>query len=195
VQKFSEHRVAIATARAGNVIGGGDWSLDRLIPDLIRGFSAGTTVEIRRPRAIRPWQHVLDPLHGYISLAEKLLGEDGARYATAFNFGPADEDARQVSWIAARMAEAWGDGAMWTVNEDSGAHEAEHLKLDASRARNELGWSPHLALSDALVWLVRWYRSQLAGEEMRAYTLNQITEYNSLNQGSTSFRSDLRQVF
>lgn len=179
VQRFPEHRVAIATARAGNVIGGGDWSLDRLIPDLIRGFSAGTTVEIRRPRAIRPWQHVLEPLHGYIKLAEKLFGEDGARYATAFNFGPAEEDARQVSWIAARMAEAWGEGATWVANEDSHVHEAQYLKLDASRAHNELGWSPQLNLSAALVLSVNWYRAQLAGEDMRAYTLNQIADYNS----------------
>ena len=184
VQKFSEHRVAIATARAGNVIGGGDWSLDRLIPDLIRGFSAGTTVEIRRPRAIRPWQHVLEPLHGYITLGERLFGEDGARYATAYNFGPADEDARQVSWIAARMAEAWGEGAAWIVNEDSNVHEAQYLKLDASRAHSELGWSPHLDLSAALVLSVRWYRSQLAGEDMRTYTLGQIAEYNSHDRES-----------
>ena len=181
VEKLAEHRVAVATARAGNVIGGGDWSVDRLLPDLVRGFETGSPVAIRRPAAIRPWQHVLEPLHGYLTLAEKLLSGDPARYATAFNFGPADEDARSVGWIADRMVQTWGAGASWFQDGDPGAHEAGFLKLDASRAKAELDWKPRLHLGEALDWLVRWYRAQGAGEDMQAFTLGQIRRYVELD--------------
>ena len=172
--------VNIATARAGNVIGGGDWSLDRLIPDLVRGFLSGAPVPIRRPHSIRPWQHVLEPLHGYITLAEKLLGPDGKDYARAYNFGPADDDAREVAWIADHMASSWGKDASWFVDEDPSVHEAGYLKLDASRARHDLAWHPRLHLADALDWLVRWYRAHAEGHDMQAYTLNQILDYEAL---------------
>ncbi len=180
VEKLAEHRVAIATARAGNVIGGGDWSLDRLIPDLVRGFLSGAPVAIRRPHAIRPWQHVLEPLHGYLTLAEKLLSSDRARYATAFNFGPADDDARPVEWIADRMASTWGNGASWFQDGDPGVHEAGYLKLDASRARAELGWTPRLHLADALDWLIHWYQAHQSGHDMNAFTRKQISDYEAL---------------
>ena len=180
VEKIGEHRVGVATARAGNVIGGGDWSLDRLIPDLVRGFAAGEAVAIRRPHAIRPWQHVLEPLHGYITLAERLLSADAAKYATAYNFGPADDDAQTVEWIVERMTKAWGDGARWFLDVDPGVHEAGYLKLDASRARAELHWTPRLRLADALEWLVRWYRAYAAGADMQAFTLEQIAAYEEL---------------
>jgi CDP-glucose 4,6-dehydratase len=117
------HGVAIATARAGNVIGGGDWSSDRLLPDLVRGFLSGQPVGIRRPHAIRPWQHVLEPLHGYIRLAEKLFTHD-PRFATAYNFGPSESDARPVSWIAEQMAGFWSDGASWVLDDAPSPHEA-----------------------------------------------------------------------
>ena len=172
--------VHLATARAGNVIGGGDWSLDRLIPDLVRGFLSGAPVPIRRPHAIRPWQHVLEPLHGYLTLAEKLLSPDGAKYARPYNFGPADDDAREVAWIADHMTRSWGDGAKWYLDEDPSVHEAGYLKLDASRARHDLDWHPRLHLADALDWLVRWYRAHAEGHDMQAYTLNQITDYEAL---------------
>jgi CDP-glucose 4,6-dehydratase len=171
--------VGVATARAGNVIGGGDWSTDRLIPDLVRGFVAGQPVTIRRPHAIRPWQHVLEPLHGYIVLAERLLAGD-MKHATAYNFGPSDDDAQTVEWIVRRMTAAWGNGASWVLDADPGVHEAGYLKLDASRARAELGWTPRLRLADALDWLVAWYRAQQAGADMQEFTLEQITEYQRL---------------
>lgn len=173
---LTESGVAVATARAGNVIGGGDWSTDRLIPDLVRGFLAGTPVKIRRPQAVRPWQHVLEPLHGYILLAERLLSGD-SRYATAFNFGPGGDDARPVEWIAQRMTEFWGNGATWVLDADPGMHEAGYLKLDASRARTELEWQPRLNLEAALHWLVDWYKAWQSGAEMHQYTLAQIAEY------------------
>ncbi|NYF89002.1 CDP-glucose 4,6-dehydratase [Tunturiibacter empetritectus] len=187
VDKIASHRVAIATARAGNVIGGGDWSLDRLLPDLVRGFLSGKPVPIRRPHAIRPWQHVLEPLHGYLSLAEKLLSADPARYATAYNFGPADDDARPVGWIAERMTRTWGDGASWVLDEDPSVHEAGYLKLDASRARADLAWTPRLHLSDALDWLVRWYKAHEAGADMQAYTFDQIGQYETILASPPAF--------
>ena len=180
------HHVAVATARAGNVIGGGDWSTDRLIPDLVRGFLSGAPVAIRRPNAIRPWQHVLEPIHGYITLAEKLLspGPEAARYATAYNFGPTEDDARPVAWIADRMTRFWGNSAAWFLDEDPNSpHEATYLKLDASRARNDLHWQPRLRLETALEWLVAWYRTwQSSPSTIQAFTLQQIAAYDALTR-------------
>ncbi len=182
------HEVAVATGRAGNVIGGGDWSTDRLIPDLVRGFLSGAPVLIRRPNAIRPWQHVLEPVFGYIRLAEKLLtpGPGAARYATAYNFGPTEDDARPVGWIADRMTRFWGNNASWVLDEDpNNPHEANYLKLDASRARNELNWTPKLRLETALEWLVLWYRTwQSSPESIQALTLSQIQQYHALTKKS-----------
>ena len=177
--KLGEHRCAIATGRAGNVIGGGDWSTDRLIPDLVRGFLAGEPALIRRPHAIRPWQHVLEPLLGYILLAEHLLTLD-PRYATAYNFGPSDEDAQTVGWIVERMTKFWGDNATWGLDKDSSVHEAGYLKLDASRARTELLWHPRMRLETTLHWLVDWYKAWQAGADMHRFTLDQIAAYELL---------------
>ena len=179
VAKLAEHKCAVATGRAGNVIGGGDWSLDRLIPDLVRGFLAGEPVHIRRPHSIRPWQHVLEPLLGYILLAEHLLTLD-PRYATAFNFGPSDDDAQEVGWIVERMTQFWGGNASWVLDEDPGVHEAGYLKLDASRARAELTWHPRLRLETTLHWLVDWYKAWQSGEDMHRFTLDQIAAYEKL---------------
>jgi CDP-glucose 4,6-dehydratase len=176
------HNVAVATARAGNVIGGGDWSSDRLIPDLVRGFLSGQPVGIRSPHAIRPWQHVLEPLHGYILLAEKLLTPErnhAARFATAYNFGPAQSDARPVSWIAEQMTAFWGNGASWVLDKSPSPHEAGYLKLDSSRAHADLGWHPQLSLQQALELLVGWYRAWQTGSDMHAFTLTQIEQYQS----------------
>jgi CDP-glucose 4,6-dehydratase len=180
VSRLAEHKVALATARAGNVIGGGDWSPDRLIPDLVRGFVAGQPVRIRRPLAVRPWQHVVEPLHGYISLAEHLLSANPAPYATAYNFGPSDADAQPVAWIANKMSAFWGNGAAWINDPDPGVHEAAYLKLDSSRARADLGWTPHLRLETAIEWLVQWYRAWQTGANMHAFTLAQIAAYEAL---------------
>lgn len=176
VAKFAEHRCGVATARAGNVIGGGDWSDDRLIPDLVKGFLRGDTVRIRRPNSIRPWQHVLEPLWGYIRLAEELYKGNSA-CATAWNFGPHDDDAWPVGRIADKMVQVWGDGAQWVQDADPGAHEAGYLKLDASKARAQLGWHPSMRIGTTIEWLVQWYRAQQAGEDMHACTLAQIDEY------------------
>jgi CDP-glucose 4,6-dehydratase len=176
VAEISRHRCAIATARAGNVIGGGDWSMDRLIPDLVRGFLAGETVAIRRPHAIRPWQHVLEPLMGYILLAEKLLTHE-PRFATAFNFGPADDDAQPVGWIVEKMVNFWGADAAWKLDEDPSVHEAGYLKLDASRARAELDWYCRIRLETSLHWLVDWYKAWQGGQDMHRFTLQQIAAY------------------
>jgi CDP-glucose 4,6-dehydratase len=180
VGEIAKHHCGVATGRAGNVIGGGDWSLDRLIPDLVRGFLAGEPVRIRRPQAIRPWQHVLEPVFGYILLAEKLLSADAARYATAFNFGPSDDDAQTVGWIVEKMTGFWGGNASWVLDEDPSVHEAGYLKLDASRARAELAWHPRLRLNTALEWLVDWYKAWQGGEDMHRFTLNQIAAFEKL---------------
>jgi CDP-glucose 4,6-dehydratase len=169
----------LATARAGNVIGGGDWSDDRLTPDLVRGFLRGEAVRIRRPNSIRPWQHVLEPLWGYILLAERLYRGD-AKAAAPWNFGPDADDAWPVSRVAEAMTTAWGDGAKWVLDPDPGIHEAGYLKLDASKAKAGLGWHPSLQLGTALEWLVAWYRAQAANEDMQAYTLAQIEAYEAL---------------
>jgi CDP-glucose 4,6-dehydratase len=175
---FLSGEVRIATARAGNVIGGGDWSTDRLLPDLVRGFLGNQPVPIRRPQAVRPWQHVLEPVHGYLLLAEKLL--EDKKFATSYNFGPAEEDAKPVQWIADQMAKAWGEGASWLLDPDPGVHEAGYLRLDASRAKHELGWIPRLDLASALDLLVQWYRAESAGQAMRAFSLAQIAAYEAL---------------
>jgi CDP-glucose 4,6-dehydratase len=181
ISKIADHKCAVATARAGNVIGGGDWSSDRLIPDLVRGFLSGKPALIRRPGAIRPWQHVLEPLAGYIALAEHLLSADPARYATAFNFAPSEDDAQTVEWIVRKMVGFWGNNAAWTLDPDPGVHEAASLKLDASRARAELAWRPRLRLETSLDWLVSWYKAWDSGASMHRFTLDQIAAYEALD--------------
>ncbi len=173
------HHVALATARAGNVIGGGDWSEDRLIPDLIRGFLAECPVLIRRPSAVRPWQHVLEPLCGYLKLAEHLLTGDD-RFADSFNFGPSGDDAWRVDRIADRLTTLWGHRASWIRDAEPSVHEDHYLRLDASKARVELDWTPRLNIERALEWTVEWFRAWSAGADMRKETLAQIRAYDQL---------------
>jgi CDP-glucose 4,6-dehydratase len=174
------HRTAIATARAGNVIGGGDWSEDRLIPDLIRGFDSGQPVLIRHPGAIRPWQHVLEPLHGYIMLAEQLLA-GRIEAASAFNFGPGDAEEWPVEQIVSRLAGMWGNGASWTSDASPSVHEAQSLHLDSSKARAVLGWQPRLKIETAMEWTVNWYRRWHEGADMVRESNAQIAAYERLD--------------
>ena len=178
-ERLHEHHVTLATARAGNVIGGGDWSEDRLIPDLIRGFRSNQPVLIRRPNAIRPWQHVLDPLHGYMMLAQELLAQP-VRFASAYNFGPGDEDIWPVERIATKLAEMWGNGASWIRDAVPSVHEDHVLRLDASKARVELGWKPRLRIEAALEGTMAWYRAWNHGDNMAQFTQKQIAEYQRL---------------
>lgn len=176
----AQHGVAVASARAGNVIGGGDWARDRLIPDLLSALCRGEPVRIRNPHAVRPWQHVLEPLSGYLNLAERLASGEGSSYGEAWNFGPSDEDARPVQWIVERMIERWGGNASWVRDEQPQPHEASYLKLDYSKAHARLGWKPRWNLANALSAIIEWQRAYAAGADMRVTTLAQIHEFESL---------------
>ncbi len=174
--QYEQHRVAVATARAGNVIGGGDWADDRLIPDIIRALLANRPVRIRNPYAIRPWQHVLEPLSGYLTLAQHLYGH-GATYAEGWNFGPADEDARPVEWIVERMCEHWGKGASFEIDAGDHPHEAHYLKLDCSKARMRLGWLPRWNLEKTLQTIMEWSSIYSSSGDMRKCCQEQIGQY------------------
>lgn len=176
---YSKHGVALASVRAGNVIGGGDWAQDRLIPDIISAFSEGRPVVIRSPHAIRPWQHVLEPLRGYLMLAERLYSE-GVAYAEGWNFGPNEADVKSVEWIVGTLAEQWGNDANWTLDQSTHPHEATYLKLDISKARSRLGWQPALTLSQSLQMIVDWYRDYKNKADMRYAVLEQISTYSTL---------------
>lgn len=180
--QYGSHGVAVATARAGNVIGGGDWAGDRLIPDCIRAILAGEPVQIRNPDAIRPWQHVLEPLSGYLLLAQRLY-EDGVRYSGGWNFGPAEEDARPVGWIVERLCAGWGSGASFALDGGEHPHEAHHLKLDCSKAKSELGWQPVWNLATALDNIIEWTQAYLQQQDLREVSLNQIRKYSEPTNG------------
>lgn len=178
---LAEAGIAMATARAGNVIGGGDWSVDRLLPDVLRSIEKGEPVEIRNPNAIRPWQHVLEPLSGYLVLAEHLYGEGGHSFAEGWNFGPVDEDARSVEWIVRQMCDTWPTEASWTVQAGDHPHEASVLKLDISKARQRLGWVPRWNIESALARTMDWHRAWIDDKNMRDFSLQQIDAYLTLN--------------
>jgi CDP-glucose 4,6-dehydratase len=177
-RSYFEQGARIASVRAGNVIGGGDWAEDRLVPDIIRAMLAGSTPQIRSPNSIRPWQHVLEALSGYLLIAQRLLeGCDGL--ATAWNFGPSEEDTQPVGWIVERMLSQWGGGA-WIQPEGPQPHEAVLLKLDCSKSRSELGWRPRLRLEEALAKTVEWHASVAEGANAREISLRQLDEYGEL---------------
>lgn len=173
----SDQKVALASARAGNVIGGGDWAVDRLLPDCFRALEQKATINIRNPHSIRPWQHVLEPLSGYLMLAEKLVSDEGNRFAQAWNFGPDERDAKPVRWIVERVIDLWGHGDYFVDDSILHPHEAHYLKLDCSKAKAELGWIPRWSLSEALKQIVSWIHAYQAEEDMRNYSLQQIRDF------------------
>ena len=177
-QKYAEHGMAIASARAGNVIGGGDWAQDRLIPDMLRAIGCSEPVLIRNPDAVRPWQHVLEPLCGYLTLAEALLTQ-GPSFGEGWNFGPHDTDAKPVSWIIERMTQAWGQGASWKLDSVPHPHEATYLKLDCSKARAGLAWQPRWNIGQTIEKIVEWHKACDQGADMRLTTLAQISSYQN----------------
>lgn len=176
-----QHGVAVATARAGNVIGGGDWADGRLIPDFVRAIEAGRKICIRNPRAIRPWQHVLEPLAGYMKLAEALY-ESGPNFAESWNFGPDDSEARTVEWIVKRLCFLWNVKDGYEIDSDNHPHEANYLKLDCSKAKDRLKWLPIWNLDESLQKIVFWTRQYQFGQDMRAICLQQITEYTDCEE-------------
>jgi CDP-glucose 4,6-dehydratase len=176
--RYQEHGVALASGRAGNVIGGGDWAEDRLIPDVMRAITQGNPVSIRNPHSIRPWQHVLEPLSGYLLLAKNLY-EQGPDFAEGWNFGPSDDDAKPVSWILEQLIKLWGEGASWSLDSGEHPHEAHYLKLDCSKAKARLDWGPKWSLVEALEKIVEWQKSYQLGLDMKLMTLAQIDGYMS----------------
>ena len=170
----------IASARAGNVIGGGDWALDRLVPDIIRAMLAGEPPLIRSPQSVRPWQHVLDALGGYLLLAEKLL-EGGGEYASGWNFGPSEDDTRPVHYVVEQLQSAWGVQG-WESPADPQRHEAVQLRLDSSKARTALGWAPVMGLDEALAITAEWHKAVGGGQDAREVSLRQIGDY--MNKGT-----------
>jgi CDP-glucose 4,6-dehydratase len=175
----TSNSVALATARAGNVIGGGDFSADRLVPDTLAAFLKNQPVQLRYPNAIRPWQHVLEPLRGYLMLAQALY-EQGQDFAQAWNFGPSEDDVQTVRWIVERMAGLWGSGASYEVLNAERLHEAHLLKLDISKAKALLSWIPILRLNQALDLTVQWSKQSLAGDDVRQLCLLHIQHYEAL---------------
>jgi CDP-glucose 4,6-dehydratase len=175
---FNGGKILAASARAGNVIGGGDWAADRIVPDAVRAFQNNSPLEIRSPKSIRPWQHVMEPLAGYMLLAERLCGGDG-QYASAWNFGPLPEDSRDVESLARAIANLWGGGAKYTLAPDASFHESRVLRLDSSKAAHTLGWRPKLSFGEAAALTVEWYRGVFEGNDALPITERQISEYEN----------------
>ena len=175
---FAETDCLIATARAGNVIGGGDWSEDRLLPDVFRSLIFGEKLEIRNPHSIRPWQHALEPLAGYMKLAEKLYAGEKS-FAESWNFGPSDEDSKSVGWILDRIKRIWNEPVNWEIADGKQPHEARLLKLDSAKAKSELGWLPKLTLNEAVNLTAEWYRGFVDKKDLAELTKKQIEFYQS----------------
>jgi CDP-glucose 4,6-dehydratase len=176
-----ENGIWLGSARAGNVIGGGDWAVDRLVPDILLAFEHSQPVTIRYPYAIRPWQHVLEPINGYLILAEHLYTK-GQAFAEAWNFGPEDNDAKSVQWIVEYMVKNWGSEARWLKDSSIHPHEANYLKLDISKAKALLGWHPKWSLEITLGSIIDWHRAYLSGEDMKKMCLLQLQHYSSFNK-------------
>ena len=177
VKNYLQHGVGLATARAGNVIGGGDWATDRLIPDIFKALLQKEIIKIRNPRAIRPWQHVLEPLSGYMILAQKLF-EHGPEYAEGWNFGPNDNDAKEVEWIVKKICEIWGQSASYEIHEENHLYEANYLKLDCSKAKMKLGWSSNWNIETTLEQTIEWLLDYHNAKDLRNTCFRQIEEYS-----------------
>lgn len=177
-EEYEKHNLAVASARAGNVIGGGDWGKDRLMTDCMLALLKGEKINIRSPEAIRPWQHVLEPLSGYLNLAENLF-DKGPEYAEGWNFGPDDNDAKTVQWIVNRLCHSWGKNAGYQIDQADHPHEANYLKLDCSKAKMKLGWSPRWNLKIAIDKIVEWIRAYQNGADVKEICLKQINEYSN----------------
>jgi len=187
-RSFFETGARLASVRAGNVTGGGDWALDRLIPDIIRAMLAGERPLIRNPNSVRPWQHVMEALGGYLLIAERLLdGQD--EFASAWNFGPSEEDARPVGWIVERMLELWGTSG-WDRPDAPQPHEATLLRLDCSKARSALGWRPRFSLDQALDMIVGWHKGVAAGDDARELSLSQLRAYGDLTDAGRTVSAE-----
>ena len=176
---FDQHGTAVASVRAGNVIGGGDWAEDRLIPDVFAALQKNAVPTVRNPHAVRPWQFVMDPLNGYLTLAEHLC-DGGPAFADGWNFGPDDDESKQVGSIVGTLAQSWGLDSEWHHDAAEHPHEATFLKLDSSKARSELSWAPKLDLQTTLDWIVDWYRDYFSNREMRNITVAQIRQFQQL---------------
>jgi len=175
-ERYEEHKTGIASARAGNVIGGGDWAEDRLIPDSISSIVNGKNINLRNPYATRPWQHVLEPVFGYLFLAENLF-ERGGEFSEGWNFGPNVNDAKTVSWMVDSLIQTWGSDIEWKQDKEPSPHEAHYLKLDCSKAEERLKWQPILSPSEAIELVVSWHKSFISNESMREVSIKQIKDF------------------
>ena len=173
---------AVATARAGNVIGGGDWAVDRILPDSIKAFVKGEPILVRNPMSTRPWQHVLDPLCGYLLLAERLTeGDARTEFSEGWNFGPTEDEVIPVSELIEKIIKLWGPGASWKPNDDEQPYEENHLKIDSLKARTRLGWKSRLSIDEVLAWTIDWYKRHEIGEQASNLCNEQIERYESIN--------------
>lgn len=173
---YENHGVGVASARAGNVIGGGDWAKDRLIPDCVKSLLTGEEIVIRNPHAIRPWQHVLEPLSGYLLLMQRLF-ENGPEFSEAWNFGPDDRDAKPVAWIVKEICSKWGNDSLYRIDKGAHPHEANYLKLDCSKAKHRLRWYPKWSIEQAIDKIIEWTMAYNENHGVREITLKQIDEY------------------
>jgi CDP-glucose 4,6-dehydratase len=180
-EQYGRHGVSLATARAGNVIGGGDWAEDRLLPDCFRALLQGEVIRIRNPQAVRPWQHVLEPLSGYLTLAQRLY-EAGTDYAESWNFGPDERDTRTVQWVVGELCARWGENAHYEADTSDHPHEAHILTLDCSKASRRLGWKPRWGLEHALDRTIEWIKAYRDGASMHDVCLRQLHEYVSTGE-------------
>lgn len=180
---YKEHKKSLASVRAGNIIGGGDWAEDRLIPDCIKALAENRQIILRYPDAVRPWQHVLEPLFGYLLLAQRLY-QDGPTFTGAWNFGPDEKDVKPVRWLVEHITKMWGNETSWTLDRGTQPHEAHYLKLDCSKAKSKIGWFPQLDLKSALEKTIEWYKAYYTHEDMLDITINQIKSYEKSGQVS-----------